>query len=65
MKATILIYDTGGTEKKPRRQEEAHIAWAENPPVLSLEIQLSPDRFMGVQIPVSELKAALAQCAQA
>jgi hypothetical protein len=60
MNAKILTYDEGGTETAPSRALEAHIVWNERPEILSLEIELEPGKYIGVQIPVSEIESGIA-----
>lgn len=56
MKAVVKHYDEDGTPLKLSEELSAHIAWNEKPPIISLEIPITPGVFMGVHIPVFEVE---------
>lgn len=56
MQARIVTYDEHGTQTKISEMVSAHIAFAERPPIINIEIKLTPKKFLGVQIPVFELE---------
>lgn len=55
IKAKFITYNEDGQRLKPAVKLSAHVAWNEEPPIISLEIPAKKGVFYGVQLDVVDL----------